>query len=248
MKTENILPALLALGLDDLYAQPFRKYHTAVHLNTIFRTASDMGVALSPAQEKAILFHDAFYIPGHYDNESNSASMAAGVLASLAYGAGFITKVVYLVGITKGHEAFCTEGKELCDLDKAMLGSEPEQYLRNSSNIMREALEFQKDQVDLITLGNFLEKRMEWIATQLDKKALFNLPQFVQKFQAQAVINLEQEGNAIHENTPRPKAPGMPVTPEQVEECVREIYMNLYDIDVSDYIGSGEITEAVLVE
>ena len=59
------------------YAQPHRGYHDATHLDELIALAREHTPDLDEAEQLALLFHDAVYVPGapRGDNERLSAAL-----------------------------------------------------------------------------------------------------------------------------------------------------------------------------
>ena len=59
------------------YAQPHRAYHDAHHLDELIALAREHTPDLDEAEQLALLFHDAVYLPGapRGDNERRSAAL-----------------------------------------------------------------------------------------------------------------------------------------------------------------------------
>jgi predicted metal-dependent HD superfamily phosphohydrolase len=68
------------------YAQPHRAYHDAHHLDELIALAREHTPDLDEAEQLALLFHDAVYLPGapRGDNERRSAALMTATLATLA--------------------------------------------------------------------------------------------------------------------------------------------------------------------
>ncbi len=124
------------------YRQPWRRYHTLEHLNTMFEQLALIGgaAANSAAVALAVWMHDVVYDTHRADNEAASAAYARRVLASLGVDATTIAAVQGLVLATAGHDA--QEGDELADAfldaDLSVLGASPERYDSYSRAIREE--------------------------------------------------------------------------------------------------------------
>ena len=68
------------------YAQPHRGYHNAGHLDELIVLAREHTPDLDEAEQLALLFHDAVYVPGAAkgDNERLSAVLMKATVATLA--------------------------------------------------------------------------------------------------------------------------------------------------------------------
>ena len=67
------------------YAQPHRGYHNAGHLDELIVLAREHTPDLDEAEQLALLFHDAVYVPGAAkgDNERLSAVLMKATVATL---------------------------------------------------------------------------------------------------------------------------------------------------------------------
>lgn len=68
------------------YAQPHRGYHGPGHLDELVVLARRLTPDLDDAEQLALLFHDAVYVPGaaHGENERLSAHLMAATVATIA--------------------------------------------------------------------------------------------------------------------------------------------------------------------
>src|SRR6476659_267313 len=69
------------------YAQAHRGYHNAAHLDELIALARQHTPDLDEAEQLALLFHDAVYVPGapRGDNERRSAALMTETLATLTH-------------------------------------------------------------------------------------------------------------------------------------------------------------------
>jgi predicted metal-dependent HD superfamily phosphohydrolase len=81
--------------------------------------------------EAAIWFHDAVYDPRGSDNESQSADLAAHVLAEGGVAGHLVERIRQLVLLTRHlGPAPDPAGRLLCDIDLSILGREPAEFER----------------------------------------------------------------------------------------------------------------------
>lgn len=126
------------------YSTPERFYHTLEHLAEMFaiidRLAPDIDD--SGSIQLAIWFHDAVYDTQRKDNEERSAELARELLLPLGLPLGVIDRVEKLVQATAhlGSDEPPTDSNTaaLLDADLAILGAEPERYLRYLRDIRLE--------------------------------------------------------------------------------------------------------------
>jgi predicted metal-dependent HD superfamily phosphohydrolase len=124
IKREALLKELLSV-----YSKPGRYYHNLSHIAYMLKLLDKMFEKTPNTSliKLAIWFHDFVQHPGRSDNEEESAKEARGRLyftpePSLAL-------IVDMVLDTKHEETPRTpEGQILCDLDLAILGSDPKSF------------------------------------------------------------------------------------------------------------------------
>jgi predicted metal-dependent HD superfamily phosphohydrolase len=122
----DFLPRATVLQGLACYDAPYRRYHDRRHVLEMFEAAQARGVALTPAQALAVLFHDAIYVPGCGHNEAASAvlieTMVSGVDASVT------SLAARIVMDTRGHRASVPESRLVLDLDLYRLAAQPADF------------------------------------------------------------------------------------------------------------------------
>jgi predicted metal-dependent HD superfamily phosphohydrolase len=129
------------------YQEPGRHYHTLEHIRECLRIFDYLS-ARAPiyssngdpdAVELALWFHDAYYDSRASDNEERSAQFAGEILATLGCTKKTIHEVQRLVMATTHQRSPRTAtARIVCDIDLAILGSEPEKYDQYARQIRRE--------------------------------------------------------------------------------------------------------------
>lgn len=124
---------------DDLverYAEPQRRYHTALHIAWVLRHVDEL-LAADPIVAAAIdrdaviaaaLFHDAIYDTASSNNEADSAALAAHALVAVGWKDRRVAEVNSLILATADHAATTAAEAILLDADLAVLGAESRSY------------------------------------------------------------------------------------------------------------------------
>jgi predicted metal-dependent HD superfamily phosphohydrolase len=183
------LPLPLAADLLHRYAEPHRRYHDVVHLDTVLGHIDALDeLASDPAAVRlAAWFHDAIYDPERTDNEAASAALAELLLPANNISADQTAEVARLVRLTATHEPGDGDlnGAVLCDADLAVLGSEPASYLRYTQQIRAEY-----QQYDDLT---FALGRSQVLTALLQQPQLFRTSIGVACWEAPARCNITAE-------------------------------------------------------
>src|SRR6186997_850808 len=107
------------------YAQPHRGYHDVGHFDELIALAQQHTPDLDEAEQLALLFHDAVYVPGapRGDNERRSAALMDATLAilaldhaDLALAQPVIERAARIIEATTHAEAPPAEAARVCDL------------------------------------------------------------------------------------------------------------------------------------
>ncbi len=124
-------PGPLVDALVAAWAQPARRYHDIHHLRDCLAQLDDAPAdgADRSRVEAALWFHDAVYDPLAGDNEARSAGWARSGLTSVGIEPAVADDIARLVLLT-AHAGPAPDpaGQLLCDVDLAVLGSEPDAY------------------------------------------------------------------------------------------------------------------------
>lgn len=120
------------------YNEPNRYYHNQEHIEYMLNTSTLFNYSID--LQLAIWFHDAIYSSTSNDNELKSGLYCAKKLEELGISTSTIQEVKRLINLTKTHttDQNDTLGKQLLDLDLAILGSNTDTYNRYVSNIRKE--------------------------------------------------------------------------------------------------------------
>ena len=163
------------------YAQPHRAYHDAHHLDE--------------AEQLALLFHDAVYLPGapRGDNERRSAALMTATLATLArdhaaldIGKAVRERAARIIEATTHAEAPPAEAARVCDLDLWRLAAPWEAFCRHALGIRREYLHLFADD------AAFWHARNAFYETMLAKPRLFATDRFFERFEQPARANMRR--------------------------------------------------------
>ena len=135
--------------------------------------------------EVALWFHDAIYQPRRFDNEKRSARWLETVARSVGVSARRAVHLVDLVMATR--HAVEPEGNDACvlvDIDLSILGVEPARFDEYEQQIRAEYR----------WVPDFLyrRKRSEILASFLARARIYSTPEFFQRFEAQARVNLRR--------------------------------------------------------
>ncbi|MBM4208086.1 MAG: hypothetical protein FJ190_08725 [Gammaproteobacteria bacterium] len=169
------------------YSENHRHYHNLQHLTECLEKFAELRhLAVNPAEiELALWFHDAIYDPVRHDNEQLSAewakasSLAAGVNPAIA------GRVFQLIMATRHlDEASDADTNILLDCDLAILGANPKHFFEYERQIHQEYA--------FVPEAIFRQKRAEILQRFLAQPAIFNTVLFVERYEQQARINLQQ--------------------------------------------------------
>ncbi len=177
------------------YAQPHRGYHSVAHLDELIALARKHTPDLDEAEQLALLFHDAVYVPGapRGDNERKSAAMMAATLATLArdhadlvLATPILERAARIIDATTHAEAPPAEAARVCDLDLWRLAAPWEAFCRHALGIRREYLHLFADE------AAFWQARNAFYATMLAKPRLFATDRFFEQFEETARANMRR--------------------------------------------------------
>jgi predicted metal-dependent HD superfamily phosphohydrolase len=119
------------------YAQPHRGYHGPDHLDELIELARQHTPALDEAEQLALLFHDAVYIPGagRGENERLSALLMRATVPALDIGRVDLDRASRIIEATTHAEPPATEAARVCDLDLWRLAAPWEAFQRHALGI-----------------------------------------------------------------------------------------------------------------
>jgi predicted metal-dependent HD superfamily phosphohydrolase len=168
------------------YQSSNRHYHTLAHIRHIlwlarkYRSQFDCWNSIY----FATWFHDAVQSIG-LDNEYESAQLAKDELSKFRVPHNIITKITEMILATKSHErSFDNDTNLFLDFDLVILASKEPAYEEYSNNCRKEYL-----------IPNWLYRkgRTLFLCEKLSQKHIFHTPLMREKFEHQAIRNLEQE-------------------------------------------------------
>jgi len=177
------------------YAQPHRGYHDASHLDELIALARQHTPDLDEAEQLALLFHDAVYLPGapRGDNERRSAALMTATLATLArdhaaldIGKAVRERAARIIEATTHAEAPPAEAARVCDLDLWRLAAPWDAFCRYALGIRREYLHLFADD------AAFWHARNAFYETMLAKPRLFATDRFFERFEQPARANMRR--------------------------------------------------------
>jgi predicted metal-dependent HD superfamily phosphohydrolase len=175
------------------YGNPVRAYHNLHHIADCLHLLDQYaGLAADPvAMEFAIWFHDIVYDPRAADNEERSADRAVEFLSTTPHAA----KVADLIMATKhGKDGLSADSALICDIDLSILGRPPAEYAAYAAAIRLEYAWVPPQQ--------YTDGRSRVLGGFLKRPALFNHPEFQQRFEAPAKANLAWELRELVKDSP----------------------------------------------
>ncbi len=172
------------------YQEPHRAYHNLSHIMALLRVAKVQHCHIERPEvvELAIWFHDVIYDTHQTDNELRSAAWAREAMRSMGIVPELITAVEQCILATQQHEVPPQHAPDLpifLDLDLAILGAPPELYLRYSQAIRAEYSWVNED--------DYRKGRADVLRRFLARPALYFTPPMVERYEAAARHNIEQE-------------------------------------------------------
>ena len=166
------------------YTESHRQYHNLDHIELML----DLSTVYSFSEELqlAIWFHDVIYNPLRSNNESKSANYAYLKLSELGFPNNTIQEIKRLIELTKTHNTSPNDtlGKQLLDLDLAILGSDPETY-SNYVQCIRKEYHMYPDLV-------YKPGRVKVLKSFLNRDALFQTKE-LKHLELQAIENIKNE-------------------------------------------------------
>ena len=177
------------------YAQPHRGYHNASHLDELIVLAREHTPDLDEAEQLALLFHDAVYVPGAAkgDNERLSALLMTATVATLARAdetlampASDLARAARIIEATMHSSPPPAEAARICDLDLWRLASPWEAFQQHALGIRHEYLHLVADE------GAFWAARNAFYESMLVKPRLFATGYFVDRFEETARSNMRR--------------------------------------------------------
>jgi len=180
--------------LCERFCEPHRRYHDLSHITALLMQAEHWHDHLHDAHvvHLAIWFHNAVYDPRQRDNEERSADLARCALLAMQVDESLIPSVTACIAATAGHRVTTTEVADMplfLDLDLAILGSDPADYLRYSAAIRAE--------YDWVDEENYRAVRSKVLQSFIDRPTLYFTAPLREAYEARARDNLRAELQAL---------------------------------------------------
>ena len=170
------------------YRQPHRRYHDQEHLDELIALARRHTPDLDDAEQLALLFHDAVYVPGaaRGENERLSALLMRACVAPLDLGPIDLDRVQRIILATMHAEPPPVEAARVCDLDLWRLASPWEDFQRHALGIRHEYRHLHASE------EAFWTARKAFYKSMLAKPALFATGYFRRHFEDAARSNMRR--------------------------------------------------------
>lgn len=178
------------------YSEPHRHYHNLNHLEQVLATIDRLAnpAAELIAVELAAWFHDAVYDPRANNNEAQSAAFARDALRRLKLGPAVIDQVAAFIEATASHHVSADQSALLLDADLAILGADPQEYVRYAQSIRQEYSWVEESQ--------YRASRCQILTSFLERERIYHTAQLYQEREAQARQNLARELEALSVTKP----------------------------------------------
>lgn len=174
------------VALKHKYSAGSRHYHNLEHLAYMFRWLATVKSEVKnlDAMLFAIYYHDSIYNTTRSDNEHQSALYFKKMISKTSFEA--ITEVMDLIAATKEHmQSDDTDTNILLDLDLAVLGEKPENYLIYAKAIRKEYYIYP----DFM----YRKGRKKVLMNMLNLEAIYNTDFFKTLLETTAIENLKAE-------------------------------------------------------
>jgi predicted metal-dependent HD superfamily phosphohydrolase len=185
--------------IESAYATPPRAYHSFRHIEACLQAAQGMTFDNPLAVSLAILFHDAIYIAGRKDNETESArfmhaTLAPYVRAAAAPAQHALTQALphaaRMIEATANHLALPADAlqddKRMLDIDLGILATPPAVYARYAQQVRTEWVPA------VVTDAQFNTGRAAFLRQMLAAPKLFHSAEFASS-EAPARENMRRE-------------------------------------------------------
>lgn len=178
------------------YRQLHRGYHNQEHLDELIELARRYTNDLDVAEQLALLFHDAVYVPGasRGTNEAMSAHLMKATVATLGRNDQLVARIAdvdlkraaAIIEATTHHQPPPDEAARICDLDLWRLAAPWPDFQRHAEGVRHEYLH--------LVGGDdaFWTARRAFYRDMLKKPHLFTTQSFRERFEAPARANLER--------------------------------------------------------
>jgi predicted metal-dependent HD superfamily phosphohydrolase len=172
------------------YAAPARHYHNERHLDDCLQQLNEIRDLPDRDQHLlrwAILWHDAVYEPGAFNNEELSAELAERELLWCGVGSGDAAEVARLIRLTKSHRVDESDplGALLVSIDLSILGSDPARYTAYAADVRKEYAH--------VPDPMWQTGRSEVLKRLLSADPLYPDPSFRDELEEQARRNMSEE-------------------------------------------------------
>ena len=180
--------------LCERFCEPHRRYHDLSHVSALLSQAERWHEHLHDAHvvHLGIWFHDAVYDPQRRDNEERSADLARCALLAMQVDEALIPSVTACIAATAGHRVTTSEVADMplfLDLDLAILGSDPVDYVRYSAAIRAE--------YDWVNDAAYRAARSKVLQSFLDRPTLYFTEPLQEAYEGGARENLRAELQAL---------------------------------------------------
>jgi predicted metal-dependent HD superfamily phosphohydrolase len=168
------------------YAQPHRGYHGREHLDELIALARRHTPDLDEAEQLALLFHDAVYVPGagRGENERLSALLMRAAVAAFDLGKLDLDRAARIIEATTHEAPPPAEAARVCDLDLWRLAAPWPEFQRHAEGIRHEYQHIAG------SAQAFWTARRAFYRSMLAKPQLFSTDYFRERFEAPARANL----------------------------------------------------------
>jgi predicted metal-dependent HD superfamily phosphohydrolase len=191
-----------------------RSYHGPQHLVDLFTFARDHKMDLTPAEELALVMHDAIYVPGASSNEAASVHLMHSLVGyyenkcfTFSAGADQYNEILSAAGSMiistrdhqLGHPNNGASAARVIDLD--LYGLSDAAYLQKSTELVWNEY---KGTMISSTRGDvkqarfdFNAGRIDWIAKFLKRKTIYMTREFLTLYEDKARENLREEASRL---------------------------------------------------
>jgi predicted metal-dependent HD superfamily phosphohydrolase len=168
----SLVPATVRERVLARYDEPGRFFHARWHVLDLFERAERAGIALSPEQAVAILFHDAVYVPGVPEGTNERLSAMLLRDAALQMGPFDLELSCRIIEDTATHQASCPESEAVLDLDLAVLAEAPLQFCVANELVWLENRHLLRDSAE--PRRDFDTRRLKFLLNLVQQGPLFH--------------------------------------------------------------------------
>lgn len=174
------------------YSDPKRHYHTINHLEAMIAELKEVKANILDWDTTlfAVFYHDIIYKASSSSNEEDSAKIAMQRLSDIKYPAEKIAKCAQLIIATKQHgSSEDTDTNFLTDADLSILGKSTDAYQLYAEKI--------REEYTLYPDFMYNSGRKKALQHFLQMNSIYKTDYFINKYEKQARINIENELMAI---------------------------------------------------